>query len=179
MADSGQVPLERTEFEIRVNGRSFRRSTLGIVLFFLAYVAVAVFVSGGLHLIAIAGAAVFGIIGLSAGLAGAWQIRREPMMATLNDYGVTFRRHDPVSWQSLAEVRLITAKPRLLFALRPLHYIAFLPARAAGLPRPSPWERLPIKMYGTKMLLMTETVTPAADDILAAVERLSDVPVRR
>jgi len=28
-------------------------------------------------------------------------------------------------------------------------------------------------------VLMTETVTPSADDILAAVARLSDVPVRR
>jgi hypothetical protein len=34
-------------------------------------------------------------------------------------------------------------------------------------------------MYGTNLLLMTETVTPSAEDILAAVERLSDVPVRR
>ena len=29
------------------------------------------------------------------------------------------------------------------------------------------------------LLLMTETVTPGADDILAAVECLSDVPIRR
>jgi len=179
MADSGQVPLERTEFEIRVSGRSFRRNIVGIFLFFLAEAAVAVFASGGLRLMAMAGAAVFGIIGLSAGLAGARQIRREPVVATLNDYGVTFRRRDPVGWESLAEVRLGTVKPRLLFALRPLHYIAFLPAQAAGLPRPRSRERLAVKMYGTNLLLMTETVIPAAEDILAAVERLSDVPVRR
>jgi hypothetical protein len=40
-------------------------------------------------------------------------------------------------------------------------------------------ERLAIRIYGTPLVLMTETVTPARDEILAAVERLSDVPVRR
>jgi len=34
-------------------------------------------------------------------------------------------------------------------------------------------------MYGTNLLLMTETVPPGGDDILAAVERLAEVPVRR
>jgi hypothetical protein len=34
-------------------------------------------------------------------------------------------------------------------------------------------------MYGTTMLLMTQAVTVNGDDILAAVERMSDVPVRR
>jgi hypothetical protein len=34
-------------------------------------------------------------------------------------------------------------------------------------------------MYGTNLLLMTETVTRSGNDILAVVERLSDVPVRR
>lgn len=179
MVNSGQVPFEQTAFEIRVNRRSFGRNIVGIGLFFLAYVAVSVFASGGLHVIAIAGAAVFGVIGLSAGLAGIRQIRREPVVATLNDSGVTFRRHDLVGWEVLQEVRTGTLKPRLLFALRPLHYIAFLPARTSNLPRPRPNEWLAVKMYGTNLLLMTETVTPAANDILAAVERLSDVPIRR
>jgi hypothetical protein len=35
------------------------------------------------------------------------------------------------------------------------------------------------RIYGTTLVLMTQTVTPSGDDILAAVERLSDVPIRR
>jgi hypothetical protein len=102
---------------------------------------------------------VFGVVALSADVTGARQIRRDPVVATLNDSGVTFRRHGPVGWEVFREVHLGMVKPRLLFALRPLHYIAFLPARTAGLPRPRPRERLAMRMYGTTLLLMTETVT--------------------
>lgn len=179
MVNSGQVPLEGTEFKIRLNRRSFRSNILVIILLFLAYVAAAVFASGELRLIGAAGAAVFGVVGLSAGMAGARQIRRDPVVATLNDSGVTFRRHDQVGWETFREVRAGKLRPRLLFALRPLHYIAFVPARTADLPRPKPREWLAIRMYGTNLVLMTETVTPGAEDILTAVERLSDVAIRR
>lgn len=179
MVNSGQMPLEGTEFKVRLNGRSFRSNILVIILLFLAYAAAAVFASGGLQLIGVAGATVFGVVGLSAGVAGARQIRRDLVVATLNDSGVTFRRHDPVGWEAFREVSVGKLRPRLLFALRPLHYIAFLPARTADLPRPRPREWLAIKMYGTNLLLMTETVTPGAEEILTEVERLSDVPIRR
>jgi len=59
------------------------------------------------------------------------------------------------------------------------HPIAFVPQRVADLPRATLRERLAIVMYGTNLVLMTETVTPSADEILAAVQRLTDVPVRR
>jgi len=99
--------------------------------------------------------------------------------ATLNEFGVTFGGHDPAAWEIFREVRFGRLKPRLLFAST-LHYnIAFVPQRAADLPRATPRERLAIRMYGTYLLLITETVTPGEGDILAAVERLPDVPVRR
>lgn len=173
------MPLERTEFEVRVDRRRFQRSTAFIALLFLAYAALAVFASGGLRAIAVAGAVVFGVTGLWAGLAAARQVRREPVAATLDNRGVRFRRHELVGWEDIAEVRLGAVEPRLLFALRPLHYIAFLPAQASGLPRPRPGEWLAVKRHGTNMVLLAETVTPPAQDILAAVERLSGVPVRR
>ena len=116
---------------------------------------------------------------LFIGPAGARQIRRRPVAATLNEFGVTFARHDSAAWEIFREVRFGLVRPRLLFFLRPLHYIAFVPQRVANLPRATPRERRAIRMYGTNLVLMTETVTPSGADILAVVERLSDVPVRR
>ncbi len=110
---------------------------------------------------------------------GARQFRRSPVAATLNEFGVTFARHEAAPWDIFQEVRLGLVKPRLLFVMRPLHYIAFVPKRTADLPLRLPAERLRVRIYGTNLLLMTQTVTPPRDDILAAVERLSDVPVRR
>jgi hypothetical protein len=170
---------ERTELEVRWNQRSFRRNILILVPAFLAYLAAVVFASGTSRLIGVAGAIVFGVMVLFVGPAGARQIRRRPVAATLNDVGVTFDRHDLAAWEIFREVRFGRVKPRLLFVLHPLHYIAFVPQRAADLPGARPRERLAIRRYGTNLLLMTETVTPSGDDILAAVERLSDVPVRR
>lgn len=179
MPNVDQSPPERTAFEIRWNRRSFRRNILGIGLLFLAYVAIAVFTPGWWRLMSIVGAIVFGGVALTAGAGGVRQMQRSPVAATLNEFGVTIGRHDPAAWQIFREVRLGAVKPRLLFALRPLHYIAFVPEQSTDLPPPTPRERLAIRIYGTNLLLMTETVTPAADDILAAVQRLSDVPVRR
>ncbi len=51
------------------------------------------------------------------------------MAASLNEFGVTFDRHDSAAWEIFREVRLGRVKPRLLFVLRPLHYIAFVPQR--------------------------------------------------
>ena len=113
------------------------------------------------------------------GLAGARKMRRTPVAATLTGSGVTVGDHAPVGWESIREVRLAPVKPQLLFVLRPLDYLAFVPQRTSDLPRPTLRERLAIKIYGTSLLLMPQTVTPSADAILAATQRLSDVPIRR
>jgi hypothetical protein len=97
----------------------------------------------------------------------------------MNELGVTFDRHDQVAWEALREVRLVSAKPRLLFIMHPLYCIVFVPKRAADLHRLALSKRTATRKYGTTLMLMTQTVTPSGDDILAAVERLSDVPVRR
>lgn len=174
-----RAPPGRTELEVRWNQRSFRRNILILVPFFLAYLAIAAFASGTFRLIGVVVAIELGVMVLFAGPAYARRIRRRPVAATLNEFGVTFDRHGSVGWEIFREVRFGLVKPRLLFVLRPLHYIAFVPQRAADLPRALPGERLKIRIYGTNLLLMTETVTPSGDDILAAVARLSDVPVRR
>jgi hypothetical protein len=179
VTDSGDFPDESTVFEVRLNRRRFRRNVLFIVASFLAYVALAVFASGPLRYIGLAGAVVFGLMGLIAGIGGELQIRRDPVAVTLDHAGVTFRGHDPVSWEGIREVRLQLVRPRLLFWVRPLHCIAFLPVQAPDVSRLRPRERLAVKMYGTHLVFMTETVTPSAEDILSGVERLSDVPVRR
>jgi hypothetical protein len=169
----------RTELQVRWDQRFFWWHVLVLVPVFLGYVAIAVFASGTWRLIGVAGGIVFGVVVLFVGGAGGWQVRRRPVEATLNEFGVTFDRHDLAAWEIFREVRFGRVKPRLLFVLRPLHYIAFVPQRAADLPRATLRERLAVRMYGTNLLLMTETVTPSSEDILAAVERLSDVPVRR
>jgi len=178
MSSAERTSPERTGLEVRWNQRSFQRSVRVLVPVFLGYIAMAVFASGTFRLIGVAGAIVFGVVVLYGGGAGWWQIRRSPVAATLNELGVTFDRHDLAAWEIFREVRFGRWKPRLLFVLRPLHYIAFVPQRTADLPRATLRERLAIRMYGTNLVLLTETVTPGGDDILAAVKRLSDVPVR-
>ena len=178
MATSNQMPAEGTQYEVRWNRRSFRRNVLLIVVVWVAYVAIAVFASGILEKIGIAGAIVFGLVGVGGGIGGEIYIRLSPVAATLTPSGVSIRRHDPVAWGNIREVRLGALKPRSLFAFRPLHYIAFLPTRTEDLPRLSPRERLAVKLYGTSLLLLTENMNPPAEEILDAVGRLSDVPIR-
>jgi hypothetical protein len=176
---SGQVPVEGTPFQVGWNRHFFRRNLLLAVVGFLAYAALAVFTSGTWQLIGVVFAIVFGLSGLCLGVAAELQMRRSPMAATLSDFGITIRRRDPVGWEDIREVRLGTVEPRFLLAPRRLHYIAFLPTRAADVSRLSPRERLIIKLYGTHLFLVTERVNLAAEDILDAIERLSNVPVHR
>jgi hypothetical protein len=176
---SGQVPVEGTQFQVSWNRHSFRRKVLPAVVLFLAYAALAVFTSGTWQLIGVVFTIAFGLIGLCLGIAIELRIRRSPMAATLSDFGVTIRRRDPVGWEDIGEVRPGTVKPRSLFMSRRLPYIAFLPTRAADVSRLSPRERLATKLYGTHLVLLTEMVNPAAEDILDAIERLSNVPVYR
>jgi hypothetical protein len=179
MSSTDQPSPDGAKLVVRLNGRSFVRNLLFLVLLFLAYLALAIFSSGIWRLLGVAGTVVFGVTGLTAGLAGIRQIRTRPVVATLDAAGVTFDRHAPAAWEEFLEVRLGRVKPRLLFALRPMHYIAFVPSKIHDLPRGTTRQRLGIRMYGTSMVLMTQTVTPTADEILDAVQRLSDVPVRR
>lgn len=179
MSSADRTSPERTELEVQWNQRSFWRNILFLALVFFGYIAIAAFASGTFRLIGVAGAIVFGVMVLYSGGAGVRRIRRRPVVATLNEFGVTFGRHDSVAWEVFREVRSGLVKPRLLFMLRPLHYIAFVPQWADDLPRATLRERQAIRVYGTNLVLVTETVTPSGDDILAAVERLSDVPVPR
>jgi hypothetical protein len=160
MSSADRTPPDRTELVVRWNQRSFWRNVGILVTVFLAYIAVAVFASGTFRLIGVAGGVVFGGAGLYGGGAGGWQIRRRPVAATLNQFGVVFGRHDLAPWEVFREVRFGRVKPRLLFVLRPLHYIAFVPQRTADLPRATLRERLAIRLYGTNLVLVTETVTP-------------------
>ena len=97
----------------------------------------------------------------------------------LNEFGVTFDRHDPVAWETIREVHLGRAKPHLLFFLHPLCYVAFLPKHSADPHSLTPRKRMTNRIYGTTLVLTTNPFIPSGEDILSAVERLSDVPVSR
>jgi len=178
MSTADGVSSQRPQFEVRWNRRSFGWNVLFLFLVSLVYVAVGVRASGSFRILGVAGVMLFGGLALY-GVAGARQLRGSPVAVSMNEFGVTFDRHDQVAWETLREVRLGPVKPRLLFFAHPLYYIAFVPKRAADLHRLSPRKRMTTRIYGTTLVLMTQTVTPSGDDILAAVERLSDVPVRR
>jgi hypothetical protein len=179
MFTADPVSSERSQFEVRWNRRSFGWNVLFLFLVFLGYSAVTVRASGSSRLVGVAGVVVFGGVVLYSGVWGAKQLRQRPVLVALNEFGVTFDRHDPVAWESLREVRFGRVKPRLLFFVHPLYYIAFVPKRAADVHSLTLRKRMTTRIYGTTLVLMTQTVTPNSDDILAAVERLSDVPIRR
>jgi hypothetical protein len=148
-------------------------------LFFLVYVAIAVLASDTLRLIGVAGVIMIGGVLATGALSRVKQLRRGPVAVALNESGVSFYEHDPVAWETLREVRLGPVKPRFLFITQPLYYIAFVPHKTTKPRSLSPWKRMRTRIYGTTMVLITKTVTPSSEDILAAVERLSEVPVRR
>jgi hypothetical protein len=179
MSTVDRVSSEHTNFEVRWNRRSFWWNVVFMFVLFLACVAIAVLDPDGVSFVGVAGTVVFGGAVLFFGVAGAKQLRQTPVAIILNEFGVTFDRHDPVAWETLSEVRFGRVKPRWLFFVHPLYYVAFVPKRTADLHSLTPRKRMSIRMYGTTMLLMTQAVTVNGDDILAAVERMSDVPVRR
>jgi hypothetical protein len=179
MSNADQTSYERTEFEVRWNQRYFAWNMAGIFLFFLVYVAVAVLASDTFRLVGVAGVIVFGVFMVMGGVSRAKQLRRGPVAVALNEFGVSFYQHDPVAWETLREVRFGRVKPRLLYFTHPLYYIAFVPQKPAKPHSLSPRKRMTIRIYGTTRVLITQTVSPSGEDILAAVERLSDVPVRR
>ena len=178
MSTAGGVPSQRPQFEVRWNRRSLGWNTLFLFLVSLVYVAIAVRGSGSFRIVGVAGTIVFLGVALY-GVASTRRLRSSPVAVSMNDFGVAFDRHDQVAWETLREVRLGPVKPRLLFLARPLYYIAFVPKRAADLHRLALRKRMTTRIYGTTLVLITQTVTPSGDDILAAVERLSDVPIRR
>jgi hypothetical protein len=179
MSTADRASSERTQFEVRWNRRSFWSNVLFLFLIFLGYVAITVFASGSFRIIGMAGISVFGGVLLYSGVAGAKQLQRRPVAVSLSEFGVTFDRHDPVAWEAFREVRFGRVRPRWLFFVHPLYYIAFVPKRAADHHSLTPRKRMTTRIYGTTLVLITQTVTPSGDDILAAVERLSDVPLRR
>jgi hypothetical protein len=179
MPNTERTSSELTEFEVRWNPRSFWWNVLLLFVLFLVYTATAVLASGSYRLLGVAGAILFGVMVPYAGVAGAKQLRRRPVAVVLNEFGVTFDRHDPVAWETIREVHLGRAKPHLLFILHPLYYVAFLPKQAADPHSLTPRKRMTNRIYGTTLVLTTNPFIPSGEDILSAVERLSDVPVSR
>jgi hypothetical protein len=179
MPNTDRRPSERTEFEVRWNLRSFWWNVLFLFLLFLVYTAIAVLASGYFRLLGVAGAIVFGVMVPYGGVMGAKQLRQRPVAVALNEFGVTFDRHDPVAWETIREVHLGRVKPHRLFFLHPLYYVAFLPKQAADPHSLTPRKRMTNRIYGTTLVLMTNPVIPSGEDILSAVERLSDIPVSR
>lgn len=176
MRDTHRTSSERTEFEVRWSSRFLGWNVLFMFLLFLVYAATAVFASGYFRLLGLALAIVFAVLVPYVGVAGSKQLRQRPAAVALNDFGVTFDRHDPVAWETLREVRLGRMKPHLLFILHPNH-VAFLPKQATDPHSLTPRKRMTSRIYGTTLVLMMQPVIPSGEDILAAVERLSDVPL--
>jgi hypothetical protein len=162
-------------YEVRWNRRSFGWNLLLLFAIFLIYVGLALFASGVLEIIGIVGAVAFALILTYGMVSGLKQLRRSPVAATLTQSGITFYRQNPASWDTLKEVRTGRVKPHWLFALRP-HYVAFVPLDPSSLQRNLKY-KLAIRLYGTSFILMTQTVDPSADEILAAVRRFSDVRI--
>lgn len=180
MAGPERGSPERPRLEIRWDRRALRRNTAFLTLFLLAYIALAVLAPGLLGVIGKAGVVVSGFV-LLVGRVNAWRVRRRPVAAILDEAGVSFSfgRRRAAAWDTLREVRLESAGRGLLLALRPLQVIAFVPNAATDVPPRTFRERQAARIYGTSLLLAPRTVTPDADSILAAVQRLSDVPIRR
>ena len=176
MRDTHRTSSERTEFEVRWSSRFLGWNVLFMFLLFPVYAATAVFASGYFRLLGLALAIVFAVLVPYVGVAGSKQLRQRPAAVALNDFGVTFDRHDPVAWETLREVRLGRMKPHLLFILHPNH-VAFLPKQATDPHSRTPRKRMTSRIYGTTLVLMMQPVIPSGEDILAAVERLSDVPL--
>jgi hypothetical protein len=179
MSTADPVSSERAQLEVLWNRRSFWWNVFFLFLVFLVYAAITVLGPNRLRVPGVAGVILFGGVVLYSVVAGTRQLQQRPVGVVLNEFGVTFDRHAPVAWETLREVRFGRVKPRLLFFAHPLHYIAFVPKQAADLHGFKPRKRMATRIYGTTLVLMTQTVTPSSDEILAAVERLSVVPVRR
>jgi hypothetical protein len=178
LTDGDRASTETPDFEVLWSHRSFGRNLLLLVVVLLLYVQLALFASSFLKVIGLVGAIVFAVALIYIGVSGLRQLRRWPAAATLTQSGVTFYRQAPAAWETLREVRLGKVKPQWLFAVRPLHYVAFLPKDSSSLPRKLRY-KLAIRLYGTSLVLMTQTVKPSGEEILAAVNSFSDIDIDR
>ena len=134
------------------------------------------------------GVAVFGSV-VVVGLVGVLRGRRLPWELRLAADGVTVRGAEPQPWSAVAEVRVTGLRPGWFF-LVPLGFrvIAFVPEPGAAMPalpsaRLGHWtERWAAarrdRWYGSQLLLMPYAYDATTEQVLAAVRRFSDVPVR-
>ena len=176
MTSGARTSTETPDFEILWNRRSFGRNLLLLFVIFLVYIAIAIFASNTLRVIGIVGAIAFAVILICGAVSGVQQLRRAPAAATLSRSGIAFYRQAPAAWETLREVRLGRVKPKWLFTLRPLHYVAFVPVDSSVLPRSLRYW-LAIRLYETSFVLMTQTVRPSSEEIVAAVSSFSNITI--
>jgi hypothetical protein len=172
-----QTPYERTELEVRWNQRSFVWNLVLICALFLFSVTYFVLAPGNFRLLGAVATIGFGVAVVATGVSGVRRLRLGPATAVLDEFGVRFYQHDPVAWETLREVRFGRVKRRLEWP--PLRYIAFVPKEPVDPQSLTPAERRTTRTYGTTLVLITQAVTPGGEEILSAVERFSDIPIRR
>ncbi|MFW6775001.1 hypothetical protein ACOACO_11985 [Nocardioides sp. CPCC 205120] len=126
------------------------------------------------------------------GVRSVLRARRSSWELRLDRDGVTVRDHPTVPWSQVDEVRITRMRPRWLFLAsrhrvvavvgRPGVELAALPSsRLAGpvVVAGGLGARLRHRWYGTQLLLMPSAVDASATTIAEAVQRFSEVPVRR
>jgi hypothetical protein len=133
------------------------------------------------------GVAVFGA-GVLIGLSGAVRARGASWDLRLDPDGVTVRGHATRPWSDFAEVRVTGMRPAWLFIVS-LGYrvVAFVGQSGVDLPtlpsaklfgRFGGSARLRERWYGSQLLLMPHAFDASTREIVDAVRRFSDVPVR-
>lgn len=134
------------------------------------------------------GVVVFGSV-LLVGLFGVLKASRSSWELRLDRDGVTVNGYPMTPWTDVAEVRLVDARPRWMFALsRRYQFIAFvgkpgvqvpsLPS-ARGRGDVSRFSRARERTYGTQLVLPPSIFDASTDTVLRAVENLGKVPVER
>ncbi|MDN7122178.1 hypothetical protein INN71_12345 [Nocardioides sp. ChNu-153] len=138
------------------------------------------------------GMVVFGWVVL-LGVRSVLRTRRSSWELRLDHDGVTVRDHPTVPWSGLRQVRVTGLRPRWMFwASFGYRVVAFVGRPGIDLPS-LPSSRLtgPVTVagtlgvrlrqcwYGTQLLVMPYAVDASAATIADAVQRFSDVPVRR
>jgi len=185
---------EAAALEVRPSVRKQLRPLTILVAFFTCYVlgAVTGFIDAWL---AVGGVALFGVP-IAIGLAQAARARRAPWELRLDHMGVTVRGHDRVPWSDVEEVRVSRLTPRWLWAPRFTprflrvddDVVSFVPSPGVEVP-PLPsmagrgrWGRFHHRRrqreYDTQLVVLLMTYDTSVGELVAAVERWSNVPVR-
>jgi len=161
--------------------------TVGIIAAFLCvYVLLGAFgvIAGWLMW---AGIAVFGAV-LLIGLYGLVKARDSSWELRLDPEGVTVRGQETRPWSDVAEVCITGMRPKWLFFMsfgyrvvtfvgQPGVELPALPSARLG-NRLGGSARLQERWYGSHLLLMPHAFDTSTEDIVDAVQRFSDVPVR-